>query len=68
MGVDIISPPAGNEDRPFGKRGILRAYLTSAHPPVPEGSSIVRILTGDKHFTGLDDVVQIQFSRRRDPL
>ena len=32
MGVDIISTPAGNRDRPFGKRSVLRGFLTWGLP------------------------------------
>jgi hypothetical protein len=28
MGVDIVSTPAKNRDRPFGKRNVLRAYFS----------------------------------------
>jgi hypothetical protein len=27
MGVDIVSTPAGNADRPFGNPGVLRGYF-----------------------------------------
>jgi hypothetical protein len=35
MGVDIASTPAGNADRPFGKRSVLRGYFSPCLP-VPE--------------------------------
>jgi hypothetical protein len=32
MGVDIVSTPAGNEDRPFANPGVLRDYFSQGFP------------------------------------